>query len=82
MRFMMKLLKFQKLKNMKNKKDGVKMKENCNKKGYKKSDNKTDILESISPKIKLLFEENEQNTDYLIPLDESNSVKLVKIQEK
>ena len=36
---------------MKNKKDGVKMKENCNKKGYKKSDNKTDILESISPKI-------------------------------
>ena len=82
MRFMMKLLKFQKLKNMKNKKDGVKMKENCNKKGYKKSDNKTNILESISPKIKLLFEENEQNTDYLIPLDESNSVKLVKIQEK
>ena len=45
-------------------------------------DNKTDILKSISPKIKLLFEENEQNTDYLIPLDESNSVKLVKIQEK
>ena len=82
MRFMMKLLKFQKLKNMKNKKDGVKMKENCNKKGYKKSDNKTDILESISPKIKLLFEENEQNTDYLITLDRNNSVKLVKVQEK
>lgn len=67
---------------MKNKKDDVKMKENCNKKGYKKSDNKTDILESISPKIKLFFEENEQNTDYLIPLDRNNSVKLVKVQEK
>ena len=45
-------------------------------------DNKTDILKSISPKIKLLFEENEQNTDYLIPLDENNSVKLVKMQKK
>lgn len=45
-------------------------------------DNKTDILKSISPKIKLLFEENEQNTDYLIPLDKNNSVKLVKVQEK
>ena len=45
-------------------------------------DNKTDILESISPKIKLLFEENEQNTDYLIPLDKNNSVKLVKVREK
>ena len=45
-------------------------------------DNKTDILESISPKIKLLFEENEQNTNYLISLDENNSVKLVKMQEK
>ena len=39
-------------------------------------------MKSISPKIKLLFEENEQNTDYLIPLDKNNSVKLVKVQEK
>ena len=45
-------------------------------------DNKTDILKSISPKIKLLFEENEQNTDYLITLHKNNSVKLVKVQEK
>lgn len=62
--------------------DFEEMKENYGKKVYEEKDNKTDILESISPKIKLLFEENEQNTDYLIPLDKNNSVKLVKVQEK
>ena len=62
--------------------DFEEMKENYANKVYEEKANKPDILESISPKIKLLFEENEQNTDYLIPLDGNNSVKLVKVQGK
>ena len=62
--------------------DFEEIKENYGKKIYEEKDDKTEILESISPQIKLLFKETEQNVDYLIPLDENNSVKLMKVHEK
>lgn len=61
--------------------DFEEMKENYDKKVYEE-DNKTEILESISPKIRLLFQDDKQNTDYFIPLDENNNVKLTKVKEK
>ncbi len=62
--------------------DFEEMKKNYDKKTYKEKDDKTKILESILPKIKLLFNETGQDTDYLIPLDENNSIKLMKVHEK
>ncbi len=64
--------------------DFEEMKKNYDKKTYKEKDDKTKILESILPKIKLLFNETGQDTDYLIliPLDENNNIKLMKVHEK
>lgn len=62
--------------------DFEEMKKNYDKKTYKEKDDKTKILESILPKIKLLFNETGQDIDYLIPLDENNSIKLMKVHEK
>lgn len=62
--------------------DFEEMKKNYDKKTYKEKDDKTKILESILPKIKLLFNETGQDIDYLIPLDENNNIKLMKVHEK